>query len=206
MSTRTSVVMLTTAAIAVGCTGGKGKGDTFVAGGSQIASWAATGDGRVKVPLAAGISWGSPDYGSGSTLLKVRGETGPTFIVVAEVEEAPKPLSLMTCAKAHGDQIARAVNAAGIFISPPMLSEETRKGERVPRVHYVVPLHAAAGVRGAATMSWWTYFLDGNRCVAVGVTSLVHEKQGDPNSPDPEDLHRMERIFSLLMDSTIIGG
>ncbi len=191
-------------ALLTACSGGKGKGDTFVAGGSEIAGWAVTADGRVKVPLAAGISWGTPATSAESTMLKVRGETGPTFIIVARVDEAPKPLSLMTCAKAHGDKIASAMSAAKVFTSPPMLSDEVRKGEKVPRLHYVVPLQASPGVRGAATISWWTYFVDGDRCVAVGVTSLVHEKDGDPNSPDPEDMHRMERVFSLVSDATTI--
>lgn len=187
------------------CTGSKGKGDTFVAGGSEIAGWAVTADGRVKVPLAAGIVWGTPATGAESTMLKVRGEQGPIFVVVARVDEAPKPIALPTCAKAHGDKIAAAMSSANVFTSPPMLSDDVRKGEKVPRLHYVVPLQAAEGVPGAATMSWWTYFIDGDRCVAVGVTSVVHEKKGDPNNPDPEDLNRMERVFSLVSDSTAIA-
>jgi len=187
------------------CTGGKGKGDTFVAGGSEISGWAVTTDARVKVPLAAGISWGTPATSGETTMLKVRGEPGPTFIVVARVDDAPKPLGLQTCAKAHGDRIASAMSAANVFTSPPMLSDEIRKGEKVPRLHYVVPLQAAPGERGAATLSWWTYFIDGDRCVAVGVTSLVREKQGDPNTPDAEDMLRMERVFALVADGTTIA-
>jgi hypothetical protein len=86
-----------------------------------------------------------------------------------------------------------------------MISDETRHGEKVPRLHYVVPLQAASGTKGAATISWWTYFVDSDRCVAVGVTSLVKEKDGDPNSPDPEDMHRMERVFSLVLDATSVS-
>ena len=189
-------------ALLVGCTGGKGKGDTFVAGGGEIASWAVTADGRVKVPLAAGVSWGPPATSGESTLLRVRGEPGPMFVVVARVDDAPKPLALQTCAKAHGDRIAAAMSAANVFTSPPMLSDELRKGEKVPRLHYVVPLQSAPGTRGAATISWWTYFLDNDRCVAVGVTSLVREKEGDASAPDPEDMSRMERVFALVMDAT----
>lgn len=194
------------AACLVACSGAKGKGDTFVAGGGEISGWAVTADGRVRVPLAAGIAWGTPTTSKGapgeSTLLKVRGEAGPTFIVVARVDDAPTPRSLATCAKAHGDKIAAAMSAANVATSPPTLSDELRKGEKVPRLHYVVPLQAAPGARGAATMSWWTYFLDGDRCVAIGVASIVHEKEGDPSSPDPEDMHRLERVFSLVSDAT----
>jgi hypothetical protein len=186
------------------CTGNKGNGDTFVKGGSEIAGWAVTSDGRVKVPLAAGVGWGTPVTSGESTMLKVRGEAGPTFIVVARVDEAPKPLGLQTCAKAHGDKIASAMSAAKVFTSPPMISDEPRHGEKVPRLHYVVPLQAAGGAKGAATISWWTYFLDNDRCIAVGVTSLVKEKDGDSNSPDPEDMHRLERVFSLVMDATSV--
>jgi len=194
------------AVLLLACAGNKGNGDTFVKGGGDIAGWAVTADGRVKVPLAAGIAWGTPATGSESTMLKVRGEAGPTFIVVARVDDAPKPLALQTCAKAHGDRIAAAMSAAKVFTSPPMLSDETRKGEKVPRLHYVVPLQAAPGVRGAATLSWWTYFIDGDRCVAVGITSVVHEKEGDPNSPDPEDIHRMERVFGLVSEATTVSS
>jgi hypothetical protein len=156
----------------------------------------------VKVPLAAGISWGTPVTGAESTMLKVRGEPGPIFIVIARIDDAPKPLALPTCAKAHGDRIASAMSAANVFTSPPTVSDENRKGEKVPRLHYVVPLQASPGTRGAATMSWWTYFLDGERCVSVGVTSVVREKEGDPNSPDPEDMLRLERVFAQVSEST----
>jgi len=191
----------------VGCTGSKGNGDTFIAGGSGIAAWATTADGRFKVPLAEGIGWGAPVFGkdaTDSTLLKVRGDTGPTFIVVARIDDAPKPLALETCAVAHAHRIAKAVSSANVFASPPTVSDERRKGERVPRVHYIVPLASNPGVRGAATMSWWTYFLDHERCVAVGVTALVREKEGDPKTPDPDDMHRLERVFSLVLDGTVV--
>lgn len=197
--------LLCAAAIALGCTSGRGKGDTFVAGGSEISGYAVTADGRVKVPLAAGLAWGAPTTGKDTILLRVRSENGPTFLIVAVVDDAPKPLALDSCAKAHGDAMAKAISAAGVFTSPPMISEDTRKGEKVPRLHYVVPLQAAAGVRGAATLSWWTYYVDGARCIAVGVTSVVHEKSDDPNTPDPEDMHRMERVFSLVAEATTVS-
>jgi hypothetical protein len=188
------------------CTGSKGKDDTFVNGGSEIASYAVSSDGHVKIPLAAGLSWGQPALGKDTTLIRVRAEAGPTFVIAAVVDDAPKPLTLATCAKAHGDRIAKAMSDAKVFVSPPMISEEKRKGESVPRLHYVVPLQAAPGVRGAATISWWTYFLDSSRCIAIGVTSVIHEKHDDPNSPDPEDMHRLERVFSLVMDATTIAN
>ncbi len=192
------------AAIALGCASGRGKGDTFVAGGTEISGYAVTADGRVKVPLAAGLAWATPTVGKDTILLRIRSDNGPTFVIVAVVDGAPKPLALNSCAKAHGDAMAKAISAAGVFTSPPMISEDTRRGEKVPRLHYVVPLHAAEGVRGAATLSWWTYYLDGSRCVAVGVTSVVHEKVDDPNTPDPEDMHRMERVFSLVAEATTV--
>lgn len=186
----------------IACTSSKGKGDTFVAGGSEIAGYAVSADGRVKVPLAAGVSWGTPATGKETTLIKVRGDAGPTFIIAAVVDDAPKPLALASCAKAHGERIAKAMSDANVFVSPPMISDEKRKGETVPRLHYVVPLQTAPGVRGAATISWWTYFLGASRCVAVGVTAVVHEKADDPNTPDPEDMQRLERVFALVVDGT----
>lgn len=193
----------------VACTGAKPKGnDTFVTGGAEVASWAPTADGRLKVPLANGIGWGTPataKNASESTLLKVRGEAGPMFVVVARIDDAPKPLALGTCAAAHADRIAKAVSSANVFTSPPTVSEELRKGTRVPRVHYVVPLTAAAGVRGAATITWWTYFLDQDRCLGVGVTAVVHEKADDPKTPDPEDMQRLERVFSLVLEGTVVA-
>lgn len=195
-------------AIALACAGSKNGKDTFVAGGSDIAAWAVTPDGRVKVPLATGVSWGQPTPAKepkDSTLLKVRGEAGPTFVIIARVDDAPKPIALGTCAKAHAERIAQAVAAAGVYTSPPTISDELRRGERVPRLHYVVPLAAAPGVRGAATISWWTYFVDRERCIAVGVTAVVHEKADDPKSPDPDDLHRLERVFAMVSDGTVIA-
>ena len=197
------------AALLVACTGNKGKGDTFVEGGSDVSGWAVTADGRVKVPLASGMGWGAPALAkseSESTLLKVRADAGPTFIVVARVDDAPKPRALATCAVEHAERIAKAVSSANVFASPPTVSEELRRGERVPRVHYVAPLEAAPGARGAATITWWTYFLDpqGERCIGVGVTALVHEKEGDAKTPDPEEMHRLERVFTLVSDGTVI--
>jgi hypothetical protein len=195
--------------VAPACAASKGNGDTFIAGGSDIVAWATTSDGRVKVPLANGVGWGTPTLAknaSESTLLKVRGDLGPTFVVIARVDDAPKPLSLGTCAAAHADRIAKAVASASLFTSPPTVSEERRHGELVPRVHYVVPLTAATGVRGAATITWWSYFLDKERCVGVGVTSVIHEKADDPKTPDPEDMHRLERVFSLVLEGTVVGS
>lgn len=207
MRRRTLAASLAALAAVAGCAGAKGNDDTFVAGGAQISAWAVTADGRLKVPLANGLGWGAPALGKAadSTLLKVRGDLGPTFVVVARIDDAPKPLTLAGCAAAHADRIAKAVSSANVFTSPPTVSEELRRGERVPRVHYVVPLQSTAGVRGAAAMSWWTYFLDRERCLAVGVTSVVHEKTDDPQSPDPEDLHRHERVFSLLLEATTLA-
>jgi hypothetical protein len=187
------------------CTGSKGHTDTYVAGGSDVAAWAVTADGRVKVPLANGVAWAQPTVAkdaSESTLLKVRGNVGPTFVVVARIDDAPKPLTLATCAVAHAERIAKAVSSANVFTSPPTVSEERRRGETVPRVHYVVPLEAAAGVRGAATITWWTYFLDQNRCIGVGVTAVVREKVDDASNPDPEDMQRLERVFALVLEGT----
>lgn len=190
--------------MAIGCASGNGKSDTFVAGGSEISGYAVTADGHVKLALPAGLAWGAPATGKDTTLLKVRSDSGPTFLIVALVDDAPKPLALNSCAKAHGDRIAQAISAAHVFTSPPMISEDSRKGEKVPRLHYVVPLQAAPGVRGAATLSWWTYYVAGPRCIAVGVTSVVHEKADDPNTPDPEDMHRMERVFNLVSEATTV--
>ena len=92
-------------AMLVACASGKGKGDTFVAGGSEITSWAVTADGRVKVPLAAGIAWGTPATGAESTMLRVRGEQGPTFVVVARVDEAPDPRSDVFCERTCPRQV-----------------------------------------------------------------------------------------------------
>jgi hypothetical protein len=191
----------------VACAGKQNGDDVFVAGGSAIAAWAASADGRVRVPLAQGLGWQAPTVGSGadSTLFKVRGDVGPTFVVAARIDDAPRPLALHTCAAAHAERIAKAVSSANVFTSPPTISDERRRGERVPRVHYVAPLDAASGARAAAAITWWTYFLDRDRCVGVGVTGVVREHPTDPRAPDPEDMHRLERVFSLVLDGTVIA-
>ncbi len=182
--------------------------DTFVPGTGAVASWATTNDGSLRVPLAGGITWGAPTYPKDS-LVKVRGEPGPTFVVVAVIADAPAPLALMTCAEAHRLRITKAVIAAGVLTTPPTLSDEVRKGERVPRVHYAVPLQANAGARAASTLSSWTYFLVGSlsarRCVGVGVTTIVRAKADDPQSPDPEDLQRFDHVFATAADGTVIA-
>jgi hypothetical protein len=67
-------------------------------------------------------------------------------------------------------------------------------------LHYAVGLVANAGAPPASSMSAWGYFVDGKRCLALGVTTIVKAKSGTTDKPDPEDLQRMERVFGVAMD------
>src|SRR6185436_253683 len=73
--------------------------DKFVAGGAEV-TWAETPDHRVRFPLVAGLSWETPTPTKDS-LLKVRAKEKPTFVVVTAINDAPKPVTLETCAERH---------------------------------------------------------------------------------------------------------
>ncbi len=182
----------------------RGSRDTFVTGSSQSVTIVRTSDARIEVPLAAGLAWEPPVLDQGA-LLKVRAKEGPTYVVVAAIDGAPTPLALGTCAEAHRAKIATSLVASGVRSTPPLLDDEIRKGARVPRLHYAVPLEAKGDAPPAATFSWWTYVLDRDRCVGIGVTTLVRAKQGEADAPDPEDLTRLDRVFSLVAEGTAIA-
>jgi hypothetical protein len=189
----------------VGCPSAKGPADTFVAGTSEP-TWAETSDGSMKIALAAGVKW-ETQAASKDTLLKVRGEPGPTFVMAIEIAYAPKPLALASCAEAHRGLVEAAMAKGGVVSSRPVVSDEVHAGAHVPRMHYAVPLEANGASRPAATMSSWTYFLvtreGAARCVAVGVTTVVKSKPDDVDHPDPEDLTRLDRVFGELVERSI---
>jgi hypothetical protein len=97
--------------------------------------------------------------------------------------------------------LSAAAVAGGVVMTPPEVSTEQRHGAKVPRLHYAVPLEAAAGARAASAMTAWTYVIDGDkRCVGIGVTTVVRASEKDPAAPDAEDLQRLERVFSAVAD------
>lgn len=196
-------VVFAVALFALGCTGGAGNRDTFVKGESSP-TWATTLDGRIRVPLAAGLKWDKPTPTKDS-LIKARGEPGPTFVVVAEIPDAPKPLSLATCADAHRARVHSALVTAGVLATAPMVTDETRHGQKVPRMHYALPLQAQGDNRPASTLSSWTYVLDRDTCVGIGVTTVVHAKPDDPKQPDPEDMQRLDRVFDTVADGVVVA-
>lgn len=198
------LAILCTLAAALGCAPSPGSKDTFVAGTKQGPTVVKTSDARISVPLAAGLAWEEPKLDQGA-LLKVRADEGPTYVVVAAIDGAPTPLSIHTCAAAHRTKLAASLVASGVRSTPPIVDDELRKGVRVPRMHYAVPLEAKGDAPPAATFSWWTYFLDRDRCVGVGVTTLVRARQGQADAPDPEDLNRLDRVFSLIAEATEIA-
>jgi hypothetical protein len=187
------------------CTGAKGPADKFVEGAPEVA-FVPTSDGALKIPLAAGMKWEAPAT-TKDTLLKVRGEPGPTFVVATDIVYAPKPVALATCAEAHRALIEAALQKGGVLATRPVVSDEVHGGAHVPRMHYAVPLEANGASRPAATMSSWTYFVLSQgaaaRCIAVGVTTVVKSKPDDANQPDPEDLTRLDRVFNEIAERTI---
>ena len=187
------------ALLLVGCGNGNSRTDKFVAGGAEV-TWAETPDHHVRFPLVTGLTWETSPP-TKDVLLKVRAQEGPTFVVVASIDDAPKPVALETCAERHRLRVSAAAVAGGVMMTPPEVSMEQRHGAKVPRLHYAVPLEAHAGARVASTMTAWTYVIDGNgRCVGIGVTTVVRASEKDSAAPDSEDLQRLERVFSAVAD------
>jgi len=173
--------------------------DTFVGGVGEIARWEETSDGHVRIPLVAGLAWDPPQPAAGA-LLRVAAREGPTVVLVTVVPDAPTPRALGTCAAAHASRIAVAASKGGVAMTSPVVDDDIRKGKHVPRVHYAVPLDVKDGARPASLMSSWTYVLVGDRCLALGVSAVVRAKIDDAGAPDPEDLHRLERVFSAIAE------
>jgi hypothetical protein len=193
------LLLVVASASALGCP--SNNGDTFVpANGSAgaIGKWVTTSDGRVKVPLAAGLAWET--RASDASLLEAGAPQGPTFVVVAVIPGAPQPLARGTCAETHRKQLMLAFAQKGIAMTTPEITLEPHKGEQIPRLHYAVPLEAGEGAKPASTLSSWGYLLDGDRCVGLGVTTIVHAKDGTTDTPDPEDMQRLEHVFELVID------
>ncbi len=190
---------------AAGCTGARPTtNDRFVdAPTGEVAAWATSPDGRLRVPLRRGLAWNKEPTDDGS-LLKARADEGPTY-VVATTFEAPPPVTLRACAEAHGARMLAAAASRGVEMTTPRLIEEAHRAAMVPRVSYAVALEAAAGARPASLMSSWTYALDGTRCYAIGVTTLVHAKADDARLPDPDDLQRLERVYAVVADGVAVA-
>jgi hypothetical protein len=177
------------------------NGDKFVptnGGNTGVGKWATTSDGRVKVPLASGLAWETRP--SAVSLLEAGAPQGPTFVVVAVIPGAPQPLARGTCAETHRKQLMVAFAQKGIVMTTPEITMEPHKGEPMPRLHYAVPLEANGDAKPASTLSSWGYLVDGDRCVGIGVTTIVHAKDGTPDTPDPEDMQRLEHVFELAID------
>lgn len=184
--------------VAFACAGCPRPNDAFVAGAGEIARWEVTSDKSLRVPLPAGLTW-DPAQATPGTLLRVAAKEGPTVVIVAVVEEAPEPLALGTCAAAHAQKIAVVAAKSGITITSPVVDDDVHHGVHVPRVHYAAPLDSKDG-RPASLMSSWTYRLADKRCLALGVSTVVRSKLDDTGAPDPDDLHRLDRVFSMLAE------
>lgn len=182
------------------------NGDKFVEapnGANEIAQWVATPDGRLKVPLVRGLAWQS--NGGASSLVSMRAPEGPTFLEVTSVDDVEQPFDRLGCASAHRRMIMIALAAKGIESTPPEIAIERRNGEVSPRLHYAVALVASAGAPPASSLSAWGYFIDGKRCIALGVTTVVRAKSGTTDQPEPEDLQRLERVFGVAMDGAVLA-
>ncbi len=202
---RRSLLLLPLLALLAGCGGVGASGDRFVdAPSGEVASFATSPDGRLRVPLRRGLTWAKEPSVDGS-LLRVRADEGPTYVVAAVVE-ASGQTSLRACAELHRARMLAAASAKGIDMTPPRLVEEAHRGVTVPRVSYAVALEAAAGVRPASLMSSWTYLLDAPRCLAIGVSTVVRAKADDPAAPDPDDLSRLEAVYEVLADGVSIAS
>jgi hypothetical protein len=189
-----------------GCAGAPSRGtDRFVdAPTGEVAAWAASPDGRLRVPLRRGLAWTKEASNDGS-LVRERADEGPTYVVASSFPAAA-PATLRACAEAHGARVLAAASSRGIEMTTPRLIEEAHRGATVPRVSYAVALEAAGGARPASLMSSWTYVLDGASCYAVGVTTVVRAKADDAKLPDPGDLERLERVYAVLADGVVVAS
>lgn len=184
---------------------GNGRGDQFIDKGGNAPTWAETPDHRVRFPLVPGLTW-ERVAPSKDSLLKLRASLGPTFVVVIAVEDAPKPIEPGTCAEAHRARVAAAAIMGGVKMTEPAVSEEVRHGTKVPRLHYAVALEAkGSDTPPASAMSAWTYLADHERCVAIGVTTVVKANASKPSEPDPEDLQRLERVYGAIADDAKVN-
>jgi hypothetical protein len=199
---RRAVPLLALALVATGALGCPSTtADKFVAtggGSGAVGQWATTSDGRMKVPLAAGLAWETRP--SAGELLRAGAPQGPTFVIVAVIGGAPSPIESTACARTHRTQLMLAFAQKGIAATTPEISMEAHKGAQVPRLHYAVPLEATSGAKPASTLSSWGYLVDGDRCLGIGVTTIVRAKDGTTDVPDPEDMQRLELVFGLAMD------
>jgi hypothetical protein len=144
-----------------------------------------------------GLAWQET---KADALVAARAPEGPTFVEIASVDGVEPPFDRLRCATTHRQRITLALAAKGIESTAPEIAIEQRHGEESPRLHYAIALVANAGAPPASSMSAWGYFVDGNRCFAVGVTTIVRAKSGTTDQPDPEDLQRLERVFGVAMD------
>lgn len=170
----------------------------------DVARWETSRDGHVHVPLANGLSWEPSTSPPPEDLIKVGAPQGPTFVVAVVIDGAPTPIARESCAAAHRDRIIVALASKGIAFTTPQLTGEMRNGERVPRLDYAVPLQASEGVPPASLLSAWSYFVDRDRCIGVNATTMVHGKKDAPETPDPDDLQRLERVFDVVAEGTKI--
>jgi hypothetical protein len=191
------------AVVLLGCPSRATPPDTFVAGREGEPTWLATADGRLRVPLPSGLRWDAPTFTKDGGA-KARADDGPTFVVVAPLDDVDPPASPRRCAESHREKLAIALAASGVEATVPRLIEETRRGEKVPRLQYAVPLEEKGAARPASTLSYWAYVVTGGRCLGISVTTVVHEAQGAPDQPDPEDLQRLERVFSSVAEGAKI--
>ncbi|MFI5296867.1 MAG: hypothetical protein ACHREM_02120 [Polyangiales bacterium] len=155
------------------------------------------------MPLADGLRW-SDDEAHGTTLLRTRSDTGPTYLVVA-ITPHPDAATITPeeCARAHVMVLAKALGDAAVLGSPPTLAHDTIAGESRPRVHYAVALEGKDAPAGASLMSAWAYFVDSKAvCIGVSVSTVVHARPSDATKPDPEDLSRLDRVFGLVEEGT----
>jgi hypothetical protein len=189
----------------LGCGNGSGRGDRFLEGATEAPSWAETPDHRVRLPLVHGLTW-ERTAPSKEVLLKMRAAEGPTFVVVAAVDYGPKPVALGNCAEAHRAKISTAAIVGGVKMTDPTVHQELRRGINVPRLDYAVPLEATnADAPRASALTAWTYLADLDRCVAIGVTTVVKGKASQPTEPEPEDLQRFERVFGAIADEATVA-
>ena len=192
-------------AMAVACGPKAHAPDEFVeGGGGPIARWIATSDDRIRVPLAAGLTW-SDEAATGTTRLRARAEQGPTFVVVASTPPAEGPPSRLACASAHVKQLEAALAHSSVVATPPAIGEERIGSEMRPRVHFAIALDAHEGKPAATLVSSWGYFLDADRaCVGVGVSTLVKASARDATRPDDDDLRRLDRVYALIAEATVV--
>lgn len=173
----------------------------------QKTHWVQTKDNTIKIPLSPYYAWehqstnGTDDVSN--VLLSMHAHQGPTYLRVLEIKSAQASFqSVKECVVAHQEQLVHSLNQSKILATTPSIREETYEKKKVWRLHYSVPLHAKHEKKDNLLTASWFHLLLHNRCIGVGLTSVLQASTTDSLKPDVEQVRRFEQTFQQLVLET----